>query len=186
MPQGLCCLLGTVSPAGAAPVRPLKPLHPSLRFLEKVWGGTDCPAPLGFPTPPPPSIVRSGKREGQSGGQSSAPDTRWLRGSPRFSKAATGFLSPPCWWALPGLSSAGSPGRRAGGCLGLGTGGVAQLPGPARPVTSSQAGGGAGGAREAAAGQGHLRGTVGHETVLSPWWGGGVSASSSFEFVRPL
>lgn len=81
-----------------------------------------------------PCIVLSGKPEGQNSGQSSAPDTRWLRGSVRFFWRSAGVLSPPRWWALLCLSSAGAAGSPGGRAQGHGT-----APGLVLPGTSSQA-----------------------------------------------
>lgn len=77
-PQGLCSVLGTVSPASSAPA-------PWPRVPRGGPGVLSCAFWL-------PCIVCSGKREGQSSGQSSAPDTRWLRGSSRFSKMSSHWL----------------------------------------------------------------------------------------------
>lgn len=124
-----------------------------------------------------PCIVRPAKREGQSRGHSSALDTRWLRGSSRFSKTAAGFLSPPRWWALPCLSSVGPAAILAHWqegewalAQGLGSAPGASAPDDQLP---GQAWRKPPGAREAA-GQGHWRGTVGacdtaEPTVLVVW-----------------
>lgn len=80
-----------------------------------------------------PCIVLSGKQEGQTISQSSAPDTRWLRGSARFSKRHAGFLLLPAGGlAVP--CSARSAGRPDGPAQGHGT-----APRPTRPVTGFQA-----------------------------------------------
>lgn len=83
-------------PRASSP-QPAQPLAPGLGFLRA------------------PCIVLSGKREGQSSGHSSAPDTRWLRGSARFFERSAGFLSPPRWWAPLCLSSARSVGGQPWG-----------------------------------------------------------------------
>lgn len=82
-----------------------------LLLLGSISPASSASAPR---TPRAPCIVLSGKLEGQNSGQSSAPDTRWLRGSVRFFKRSAGFLSLPCWWALLCLSSAGAAGSPGG------------------------------------------------------------------------
>lgn len=96
---------GTVCPGSALPW-----VAPPERHL---------PSQLRLCTPPPPHpagsrIVLSGKLEGQNSGQSSAPDTRWLRGPVRAFKRSAGFRSAPHWWALLCLSSAGAAGSPGG------------------------------------------------------------------------
>lgn len=103
-----------VAPPGLYLPSQLSPF-PGLRFLR---------APLHCPP---------WEAERQISGQSSAPDTRWLRGSARFFKSS-GFLSPSRWWAPRCLSSAGCAGSPGGLAQGHGT-----APGPVLPVTSFQA-----------------------------------------------
>lgn len=101
----LCFLLATVSPASwpEALGRGLGEGRGALVLLQD----SSC-CPLWFPC-----HGHSGNPKGLSGGQSSAPDTRWLRGSARFSSSSScGLSSPPRWWA-PRCGASALPAQRA-------------------------------------------------------------------------
>lgn len=88
---------GPCLPTGSAPA-------PGLGFLQ---GASSC-------SRGPPRVVRSAERQGRSSGRSSALDTRWLRGSSRFSETSSWLPLLPLVGSLC-PSSVGPKGRLAGG-----------------------------------------------------------------------